>query len=49
MRGDLEPQLRGDLVKLLVNAGVRVNQGVLDNLTTSLPSLRYTTASASKN
>ena len=49
VRGDLEPQLRGDLVKLLVNAGVRVNQGVLDNLTTSLPSLRYTTASASKN
>ena len=67
MRGDVEPELRGELVKLLVsasvidsgstgqglldnlrlyrilgqvNAGARVNQGVLDNLSTSLPSLR---------
>lgn len=40
VRGDIEPELRGELVKLLVSAGVRVNQGVLDNLSTSLPSLR---------
>jgi len=40
VRGDVEPELRGELVKFLVNAGVRVNQGVLDNLSTSLPSLR---------
>jgi len=39
VRGDIEPELRGELVKFLVNAGVRVNQGVLDNLSTSLPSL----------
>merc|ERR1712192_385627 len=30
VRGDVEPELRGELVKFLVNAGVRVNQGVLD-------------------
>jgi len=40
VRGDIEPELRGELVKLLVNAGARVNQGVLDNLSTNLPSLR---------
>jgi len=40
VRGDVEPELRGELVKFLVNAGVKVNQGVLGNMSTSLPSLR---------
>jgi len=40
VRGEAEPEVRGELVRLLVSSGARIDQGVLDNLNTSLPSLR---------